>query len=263
MTEEEKRRIALEFLKTEQNRTSVPASIFDNHTVIDRHLAQTEKKRQRLAGLAQQGITVNDLKAAYDEAFNRGQDEMIYFRLTFFYASTAIAVHEAHPDFTAEQVGEFMKALYKAPGESPDRHELVQRAISLTGVDTSVYDIPGTVTGFGRSAMSESDHYSRKDYQAAARMQKKGISAKDLEYEKKVGYSNGWHSSFFASACYAGLALTLHAAFHSTASQIEEFIDRVIELGDEEISVADILARCVRETGVDVSRMAKEPGLSS
>ena len=43
MTEEEKRRIALEFLKTEQNRTSVPASIFDNHTVIDRHLAQTKK----------------------------------------------------------------------------------------------------------------------------------------------------------------------------------------------------------------------------
>ena len=237
--------------------------MFNNHTAITSTFARAEKKQRRLASLAQQGITVNDLKAAYDEAYNRGQDEMIYFRLTFFYASSAIAVHEANPDFTAEQVGEFMKTLYKAPVENPDRDELVQRAISLTGVDTSVYDIPGTVIGFGRSVMSESDHYSRKDYQAAARMQKKGISAKDLECEKKVGYSNGWNSSFFASACYAGLALTLHAAFHSTALQIEEFIDRVIELGDEEISVADILARCVRETGVDVSRMAKEPGLSS
>ena len=49
----------------------------------------------------------------------------------------------------------------------------------------------------------------------------------------------------------------LHETFHCTAVQIEEFIDRTVEISDSEISAEDILERARIETGVDVSRMTR------
>ena len=49
--------------------------------------------------------------------------------------------------------------------------------------------------------------------------------------------------------------LVLHSEKGFDAEQIEEFVERVVEVCDEEISVADILERARMEAGVDVSEL--------
>ena len=83
-------------------------------------------------------------------------------------------------------------------------------------------------------------------------MKRTGITQKDLEYERKTGYQNGWNREFYLSVCYAAVALTLFRKHEATISDIESFIDRIGEITDEEISTADILARAKAEAGVDV-----------
>lgn len=58
-------------------------------------IRKVEKQQAAYASLAQQGITWQELKKVYDESVEQGKRDMIDFRMTFFYASTAIAVHEA------------------------------------------------------------------------------------------------------------------------------------------------------------------------
>jgi hypothetical protein len=87
-------------------------------------------------------------------------------------------------------------------------------------------------------------------------MQRSGITEADLAYERDAGYSNGWNSEFHYNACIAGLGIVLHRLHGFGADAIESFVERVEEIIDSEISVADILARCKSDTGVDVSRMA-------
>ena len=71
MTEEEKRRIAA-FIAAEKQRTAA-AAVFNDHTAaITSSLESTARKNRIKSSLAQQGITWEQLRDAYNEEFDRG-----------------------------------------------------------------------------------------------------------------------------------------------------------------------------------------------
>ena len=146
-----------------------------------------------------------------------------------------------------------MRRVAVIPNDYPDRKALILAAQSLTGVDTTFYDDPGKPP-ITRATTTEYNKPTRKDREAVARMRRTGITKADLEYEKRLGYSNGWNSGFFFSTCYAALAIVLHEK-GADAILIENTIERLEELRYEEITAHDILMHCVNETGVDVSNL--------
>lgn len=180
---------------------------------------------------------------------------MMGFRLSFFYAASAIVYKEQFPESSPQSVADFIAALQTAPKEAEGTEALVQKCQETTGFDASVYDKPGTSGPPSRANMSTTARASRKDQAAIDRMKRSGITEADLEYERQTGYQNGWNSAFHFSACYAALGIVLHAEKGFDAQEIEAFVDRVVEVCDEEISVADILERAEREAGVDVSEL--------
>ena len=255
MTEDEKRKRMQEFFEQEAARmSSRPA--FGNHTVtLD--ATRYQKKIALYDSLAQNGISWNDLRAAYDNAFQDGHDAMIDYKLAFFYASTAIAVHE-HYDTTPEQCADFIHLLIDISEEYPEKPSIVAAALETTGIDTRIYDEDAIITAPGRARMASNAKASRKDELAIQRMKRSGITEDDLEYEKSVGYQAGWNSGFGYSVCYASLALALHRSYHSDKADIQAVFDRLGELKYEEISAADIIERARVEAGVDVSKLAYE-----
>lgn len=247
MNEEEKRRLALSIFEQEQ-RAFRSISVQDHANArLNAAMRRVKRQQEVLTSLAQQGITWDDLKKAYDDAFSKGEKKMLEFRLSFFYAAVAIAFHErydADSDITAAFVLQLTEIMETE--ESEDRHAFVRRCISETGVDTSGMDI---IPAKAKS--------TRKDAAAIERMKQTGITKKDLEYERKTGYQNGWNREFFMSVCYAAVALTLFHKHGATTSDIVSFIDRISEIMDEEISAADIVDRAKEEAGVDVGGIAK------
>ena len=97
MTEEDKRQLALSFFQQEQQKLqNCSTFVFGHHNATVEARIQRSADRQRaLSVLARNGITWEDLKAAYDENYEAGQRDMVDFRMTFFYSSAAIALHEA------------------------------------------------------------------------------------------------------------------------------------------------------------------------
>lgn len=178
MNEEEKRRLALAIFEQEQ-RASRSMSVQDHaNTRLNAAMRRVKRQQEVLTSLAQQGITWDDLKKAYDDAFSKGEKEMLEFRLSFFYSAVAIAFHErynADSDLTAAFVLQLTKIMETE--ELEDRHAFVQRCLSETGVDTSGMDI---IPSKAKS--------TRKDAAAIERMKRTGITQKDLEYERKTGY---------------------------------------------------------------------------
>lgn len=253
MTEEEKRALALSFMKQEQERLT--SSAFHTHRSIEDRQA-----RQRIAAnqavfsrLAQQGITWQQLKAAYDEAFNEGHEAMIDLHLSYLYAGTAIAYHEMF-DTSPNDTADFVKRVATIPDEICDRKELVRKAMETVGIDTTEYDDGKPPQQ--RAMMTAQTRSTRKDREAVARMKESGITQEDLEYERKLGYSNGWNTGFYFSACYAAVALALAEFNH--AGEAAAFIDRLEELRYEEITAQDIVDRAGNEAGVDVSGMVRK-----
>ena len=53
------------------------------------------------------------------------------------------------------------------------------------------------------------------------------------------------------------MGLVLHSTHGYGAQEIEAFVERIREVCDEEISVADIVERAEREPGVDVSELGR------
>ena len=263
MTEEEKRRLALEIFAQEQSRLqNRTASVLNAHNDrVQSSLRRSEKKAAMFDSLAQNGITWEDLRAAYDDSFKRGHEAMINFKLAYFYAGTAIAVHERF-NTDPKQCADFIHLLLEIAEEDSDRPTLVAHALQVTGVNTSVYDQDSVITSPGRARMPMNAHASRADEWAIRRMKKSGITEADLEYERKVGYDAGWNTGFGYSACYASLALGLKRTFQSSAEEIESIFDRIGELEYEEISAADIIERAKVEAGVDVGDLAKAPPVS-
>ena len=190
---------------------------------------------------------------AYRDAFDRGFNDMLDFRLGFFYSATAIAIFQ-HFKTSPEKLAEIMKTLDDILDDVENYKEQAEECLRVTGVDTSSFESVGEDAKTGRSVIRSTA--SRKDLAAIDRMQKTGISQKDLEYERDLGYNNGWNSEFHYSACYSALALALHSIFKCGAEEIESVFVLAQEIGDEEITVADIYERCRTETGVDVSQMA-------
>ena len=179
---------------------------------------------------------------------------MIDHHLYYLYAGAAIAYNEAY-DTSPDDTADFVKRVATIPDEISDRTVLVQKALELTGIDATEYDVPGQEPVL-RALSTENSRATREDRKAIERMRKTGITQADLEYEKQIGYSNGWNTGFYFSACYATVALALSE--HGHGEDVEAFIFRLEELRYEEISASDIIERAAEEAGVDVSGMVKD-----
>ena len=176
-----------------------------------------------------------------------GQRDMVDFRMTFFYSSAAIALHEAF-SVPADSILGFLERVAAIMGEEKSVEKIKQKALDITGVDVAYADTPPLPV-----------KTSRSDKKVIDRMRKTGITQNDLEEEKQIGYQHGWNTQFFLSACYAATALVLQEMYNSSSDQIERFLDRIEEITDSEISRKDILDRCHQETGLEVSGLI--PGL--
>ena len=244
MTEQEKRALAFQFMEQEQKRLR-STTLFDaNATKLNASLQRTAHQREVFSNLARNGITWEELKAVYNKAFDEGQAAMLTFRMSFFYGSVALAYHErfqTEPETTAS----FITKLSELMKKEGTKDKIVQHCLDQTGIDTSAYDI------IAQRLLS-----TRKDREAVERMKQRGITQKDLDYERDLGYQNGWHADFYLSACFAGVALALVRFHRFSAEEIEAFFDRMKELEDEEISANDIIERTKEEAGVDVSGIA-------
>lgn len=165
---------------------------------------------------------------------------MLDYNLSFFYAAAAIVHHKVFAS-NPDEILAFIRSLPDALEGETDIDLIRERCLKQTGVDVSGFDKPqAQIIG------------KREAIKALEQMKKTGITQKDVEYERQVGYDHGWNSEFHLSACYAAAALSLA----QTTSVIETFLSRVQEVMDEEISATDILERCRQETGADVSRLA-------
>ena len=254
MTEEEKRALALQIMEQEAIRfRSRSHSLNDqNQQRLNTSLQRTAKQRQVLSSLAQNGITWEELRDAYHTAFQSGHEAMLTFKLSFFYAASAIAFHDRF-DAPPETVAAFIEQMCDIAEEYSERAVIVEKCIAETGIDTSAFDEASTFTP-SRASMTTTTA-TRKDREAVERMRRTGITPKDLEYEKQIGYSNGWNTGAGMSVCYACAALALHRFHGQGAREIELFLERISELEDEEISAHDIIERAIRETDVDVSEI--------
>ena len=242
MSEDEKRRIALEFLAQEQARLQNGRVFIAHNARIQTSLARSEKQHRMMTTLAQNGITWGKLKETFDEAVERGKNDMIQLNMGFFYAGLAIAYKEAVPGADPNAILDFLRAVAVKMEQEESTEEIIQSAERIVSMDLRSYDTPPRPVSKG----------SRKDRAAVERMKKSGITKDDLVYEAEFGYQHGRNSEFFHSACYAVVVLVLKEVFGWDRDRIEKYIDRVNDLRYEEITRKDILERAMRETGIDV-----------
>ena len=222
MTEEEKRKLALQIMQQEQARLRSHTQFLQeqNNQHLNASLQRSEARKKAFTSLAQNGITWDQLREAYHTAFKEGHDAMLTFKLSFFYAGSAIAFHERFSS-EAEQTAAFIEQMVDIAEEYTDRPAIIRQCLAETGVDTSIFDEGSTFTP-GRALMTTATA-TRKDREAVDRMRRTGITQKDLEYERSLGYHNGWHTGAGMGACYGCAAISLHR-FHSVSSvEIEAF----------------------------------------
>ena len=257
MIEEEKRRLALVFFAAEQaHLSSRTATVFSTaQSKLEASLAHTARRRAVFNALSQKGITWEELRDAYNEEFQKGHNAMLDHHLSYFYAGLAIAFKEDRPSATPEEIAAFVRAVYELPANITDRKEMIQICLDETGIDVGAYDEEASYSP--PRATLNSSTATRKDREAVARMRKTGITEADLQYERELGYHNGWNSGFSFSVCYGAAALVLHRDYNFTPSEIEMVIERLEELRHEEISAADIIQRAREEVGVDVSELGR------
>ena len=172
MTEDEKRKLALSFLAAERQRLSRPASIREHsQSQLDAVVRNAARRIEMLSSFEQQGITLDQFNAAYNDAYRRGERDMLNYRFNFFYAATAIAYREAFPS-SPEDVADFMQKLPGVPEGCENNKQLVQKCLPETGVDTSYVD-----------EKKEKVRATRRDRAAVQRMKRTGITQRDLEIE--------------------------------------------------------------------------------
>ena len=255
MTEEEKRRLAMQIMAQEQERLRSRSPLDAAHAYLSASLRRSETRKKAYVALEQNGITRDDLNNAYSEGFSQGKRDMITFHLTFFYCSLALALRETF-DLPPKAIKAFIGKVESVMNDEDGREDLLERCRAATGIDTTYADIAAAP-----------DRSTRKDRAAIDRMMKTGITKWDIERERESGYHYGRNSGFFLSAGYAGVALLLSQ--HGDAAdgtphqslapaEIEAFLDRMEEISGEEISAADILERAKTEDGIDASAVASE-----
>ena len=243
MSEDEKRRIALEFFAQEQARLQNGRVFIAHNARIQTSLARSEKQHRMMTTLAQNGITWGKLKETFDEAVERGKNDMIQLNMGYFYAGMAIAYKEAVTTASTDVILDFLRAVAVRMGsEEETTEDIIAKAEAVVDLDLKAYDTPPRPVSKG----------SRKDRAAIERVKKTGITKADLEYEAEIGYQHGRNSEFFHSACYAVVVLVLKEEYGWDRDRIERYIDRVNDLRYEEITRKDILERAMRETGIDV-----------
>lgn len=90
--------------------------------------------------LSQKGITWEQLRDAYNEAYDRGHTAMLDHHLAYFYAGIAIAFKEERTSSTPDDVAEFVRAVYAMPSTIDNRDDLMSLCLSETGVDVGRWD---------------------------------------------------------------------------------------------------------------------------
>ena len=246
MTEDEKRALALSVFEAEKQRLRNRSPLnYHTDTRLAASLARSERQRHVMNSLAQNGITWDQLKAAYDEAVEKGKRDMVQLNMGYFYAGMAIAFKEYLPDSNEDVIFDFLHAVAVRMGEEKSTEQVIRKAEQIVEIDLRSFDIPPHPVSKG----------NRKDRAAVERMKKSGITEKDLAYERELGYQHGRNSEFFHSACYAAVVLVLKEKHDWPPERIETFIERINDLRYEEISRVDILERAQRETGIDVSEI--------
>ena len=218
---------------------------YHTDTKLAASLARSERQRHVMDSLAQNGITWDQLKAAYDEAVDKGKRDMIQLNMGYFYAGMAIALKEYLPDSDEDDIFDFLHAAAVRMGEEKSAEQVIRKAEQIVEINLRSFDIPPRPVSKG----------NRKDRAAVERMKKSGITEKDLAYERELGYQHGRNSEFFHSACYAAVVLVLKKKYSWPPDRIEAFVERINDLRYEEISRIDILERAQRETGIDVSKI--------
>ena len=247
LSEEEKRKLSLEFFAQEQSRlSSRTASVLDVHRGrMQTTLARSERQHRMMTSLAQNGISWGELKSTFDTAVEKGKNDMIQLNMGYFYSGMAIAFKEAMSIADTDTVLDFLHAVAVRMGSEESAEDIIRSAENIVNLDLKVYDTPPRPISKG----------SRKDRAAVERMKRTGITKADLEYEAEIGYQHGRNSEFFHSACYAAVVLVLHDQYGWEIDQIEAFIERVNDLRYEEINRKDILDRAMRETDIDVEEI--------
>jgi hypothetical protein len=171
MTEAEKRALALQIMVQEQQlmaQKSKGASVLDGNKTLLRDVVQRATENKELFdSLAQQGITWKQLKAAYDEGYQRGRNEMLDYNLSFFYAAASIVHHEVFAS-NPDEILAFIQSLPDALEGETDIDLIRERCLKQTGVDVSGFDKPqAQIIG------------KREAIKALERMKKTGITQKD------------------------------------------------------------------------------------
>lgn len=245
MKDEQKRQMLLDFLAAEQTRMRTTASILHSSAELDAIRKRAEHQQAVFEALNQNGITWDELKAEYDKAFQLGERDMLNYRMSFFYAAAAIAFHEQY-EADPEKTAAFISSLSQATQNETSRDVIIKECLDETGVDVC-----------GVDTNPAPQPYTRKDKAAVERMKRTGITQRDLEYERKTGYQNGWSRTFYLSLCYAAVAMTLRSHYGAKSVEIEFFLERITQIQDEEICSNDIIERAKEEAGVDVSGLAR------
>lgn len=90
--------------------------------------------------------------------------------------------------------------------------------------------------------------------QRLARMEKNGITVRDLEKEYGKGYRKAHTeiTAFQMRMFYCATALALHELYGFGETRLLRTLDRIQEIMTDEICTADIIERLKRETGLDV-----------
>lgn len=91
---------------------------------------------------------------------------------------------------------------------------------------------------------------------AIARIQKNGITLKDLETNYQKGYHDAlaWASEYYQPFFYSAIAIYLKRDLKFGEMRIERMMDAVKQLLIEELCTGDILERAKRETGMDIKK---------
>ena len=143
MTEDEKRALTLSIFEAEKQRLRNRSPLnYHTDTKLTASLARSERQRHAMESLAQNGITWDQLKAAYDEAVDQGKRDMVQLNMGYFYAGMAIAFKEYLPTSNEDDIFDFLHAAAVRMGEEKSTEQVIRKAEQIVEIDLRSFDIP-------------------------------------------------------------------------------------------------------------------------
>ena len=128
MTEEEKKKLALEIFAAEQARLQNGRVLDTQSARIQTSLARSERQRKLFEELAQNGITWDELKTTYDTAVEKGKNDMIQLNMGYFYSGMAIAYKEAVINADTDTILDFLHAVAVRMGTDETAEDIISKA---------------------------------------------------------------------------------------------------------------------------------------